>query len=142
MKSFTLDASVIIKWVAGSENEPDHDKAMAVLNAWTRGTVELFVPSLWQYEVGNFLGRQLPATAGEKMGFLIALRMTDVPLSQDMYINCFTWMKQKKITFYDAVYLATAARTKSILLTVDEKFVKSMADDRTLLLSRLKVDVD
>lgn len=55
-----LDASVILKWVLGSRHEPDQVKAMGLLSAWAAGSITISAPSLWQYEVGNFLGRELP----------------------------------------------------------------------------------
>jgi len=60
MDRFVVDASVILKWVLGDERESDQDKALDLLNAWVEGRAELLAPSLWEYEVGNFLGRQFP----------------------------------------------------------------------------------
>ena len=49
MKWYVVDASVIIKWIVGDENEPDQEKAFDLLNAWMKGIVELSAPALWQY---------------------------------------------------------------------------------------------
>ncbi|MGC9196606.1 MAG: type II toxin-antitoxin system VapC family toxin [Syntrophobacteraceae bacterium] len=50
-----VDASVILKWVLGEEREAEWNKALALLNGWVEGRVELMAPDLWVYEVGNFL---------------------------------------------------------------------------------------
>lgn len=138
MKRYTVDASVIIKWVVGSEQEPDHDKAMILLEGWAQGEVNINSPSLWSYEVGNFLGRQLPDSASEKMKFLTDLRMPEVPMSEGMYRECFRWMNEKRVTFYDAAYLASAIMTQSTLITVDVKFIKKIGNHESIcLLSEL-----
>jgi hypothetical protein len=50
MKNYVVDASIIIKWVLGDEKEPDHEKAMGLLNAWGEGDAYISAPKLWQYE--------------------------------------------------------------------------------------------
>jgi len=55
VEKYTTDASVILKWVLGDKAEADQKKAMALLTGWVEGTWEIFVPVLWQFEVGNFL---------------------------------------------------------------------------------------
>lgn len=65
MKRYVVDASIIIKWVLGDEREPDQRKAYEFLQEWVHGRAEIFAPSLWHYEVGNFLGREIPEEAAE-----------------------------------------------------------------------------
>ncbi len=48
----TPDASVLLRWVLPGDDERDTDEAVA-------GTLELVVPQLWTYEVGNKLARSL-----------------------------------------------------------------------------------
>ncbi|MDY6909375.1 MAG: hypothetical protein SWC40_05455 [Thermodesulfobacteriota bacterium] len=48
-----VDASVILKWVLGSDREPDHGCALRILDDWAVGRIELTVPSLWEYEEGR-----------------------------------------------------------------------------------------
>ena len=50
------DTSVILKWVLEKEDEPDHDKAVQVQQAWLGESVEMRLPTLWRYEGGNVLG--------------------------------------------------------------------------------------
>ena len=124
MKNYVVDTSVILKWVLGDEKEPDHKKAMGLLDAWTEGDVELSAPILWQYEVGNFLGRNLREEAADKMELLMNLNIKDVEFTNSNFRQCFSWMRQNRITFYDASYLVVAFEIQGILITADEKFVK------------------
>ena len=141
MRSYVVDASVILKWVLGSERESDQDRAMALLNAWVEGRVELSAPILWQYEVGNFLGRELHRQAAEKMDLLLNLNIRSVDLTGIIFKRCFSWMSQNKVTFYDASYLAVAFDLQAILITADEKFAKKMGKtDRICLLKLLDLD--
>lgn len=138
MKSYVVDASVILKWVLGDEREPDHEKAMALLGFWTEGGAELIAPSLWKYEVGNFLGRNLQEDARNKMDLLINLNIGNVELTKSMYVQCFSWMKKNKVTFYDACYLAAALEVQGTLITADEKFAGEMEEtNRICLLKNL-----
>ena len=95
MKNYAVDASVILKWVLGNERESDHEQAMALLETWTEGDIELSAPILWQYEVGNFLGRRLKEEAMDKMNLLLNLNIRNVAFTDGMWNQCFTWMRQR-----------------------------------------------
>jgi predicted nucleic acid-binding protein len=126
MQRYVVDASVILKWVLGDREEADHQKAMELLNAWVEDRVELLAPTLWEYEVGNFLGREYPEEAMEKMNLLLNLRILSLPLNEKMHSLCFSWMKQGGVTFYDASYLAAAVETGALLVTADVRFADKM----------------
>ena len=121
-----VDTSVILKWVLGSRREPDQKKAIELLNPWAAGSIAISAPLLWQYEVGNFLRRELPDEAFDKMALLLGLNMRNVGLSENAYRLCFDWMRNKVITFYDAAYLAVAYEIKAVLVTADERFVRKI----------------
>jgi len=139
MKKYIVDASIILKWVLEKEKEPDHDKATGLLHAWLSGTIGIAAPSLWTYEVANILGRALPDDASQKMKLLLDLQIDVVDCSEQMIQQCFVWMKEHQVTFYDAVYLAAAYAANAVLLTSDEKFREKMKnDDRICLLKNLQ----
>ena len=134
MTRYVVDASVILKWVLGEEQEADQTKAENLLNAWVEGRIELAAPTLWQYEVGNFLGRELPRHAEENMGLLLNLRFRTIDLNEGMCRQCFVWMRKNRVTFYDAAYLAVAFEIQGTLITADERFVKRMGKIEQLCL--------
>lgn len=125
---YVVDASVILKWILCDETEPDQEKAILLLKAWTAGTVDISVPSLWKYEVGNFLGRELSEEAEEKMKLLLNLNIRTMELSEAGYRLCFKWMKENKVSFYDAAYLAVAYELQATLVTADSQFIKKMSE--------------
>lgn len=140
MRGYVVDASVILKWVLGDEREADQDKARELLSAWVEGRIDLTVPKLWQYEVGSFLGREVPEQANEKMKLLLSLGIRSMDLNADMCFQCFTWMKKNRVTFYDASYLAVAYEIKATLITAGERFIKKMGKmDRICLLKNLDI---
>jgi len=134
MKKYIVDASIILKWVLEKENEPDHDKAAGLLHTWVSGVVGIAAPGLWTYEVANILGRALPDEADQKMKLLLDLKIEAVDCSEQMIRQCFTWMKEHQVTFYDAVYLAAAYAIDAVLLTSDEKFREKMKNDSRMCL--------
>ena len=134
MKKYIVDASIILKWALEKEKEPDHDKAAGLLHAWVSGAVGIAAPGLWTYEVANILGRALPDKADQKMKLLLDLKIDTVDCSEQMIRQCFTWMKEHRVTFYDAVYLAAAYAIDAVLLTGDEKFCEKMKNDNRICL--------
>lgn len=126
MERYVVDASVILKWVLGEEQESDQDLALKLLDTWAAGIAEFVAPSLWQYEVGNFLGRELRDEAIEKMNLLLDLGIQSVDLSNTIIERCFAWMEQHAVTFYDASYLAVAFEIQGTLITADDKFCRKM----------------
>lgn len=60
------------------------------------------------------------------MKLLLNLHIKNVELSDAMYRQCFAWMKEFKITFYDASYLAVAHEIGADLVTADAKFAAKM----------------
>ena len=134
MKKYVVDASVILKWVLGKEREPDHEKAMKLLQMWTAGDIELLSPELWKYEVGNLLERVIPDLASEKMSLLLDLKIRDVGLSFSAISRCFSLMKQSKVTFYDAAYFATTYEVGGTLITADENFARKVKEPKKVSL--------
>ena len=139
MKKYVVDASVILKWVLGDEQEADQSSAMKLLNAWGEGRCELAAPSLWIYETGNILGRLLNEDAQEKMELLMGLGIQNAECTPAMSTMIFSWMREKKVTFYDAAYLAAAHNLNAVLVTADQSFARKMGDVQGLcLLQNLK----
>lgn len=131
-----VDASVILKWVLGADGEPDHGCAMRLLDDWAEERIELAAPLLWEYEVGNILGRALPGDAFEKMQLLRGLGLEGLALDEEMIKLSFQWMRELGVTFYDACYLAAAVVSDGVLVTADRRFAQRIArPDRILLIS-------
>jgi predicted nucleic acid-binding protein len=139
VKKYVVDASVILKWVLGDEKEEDQSSAMKLLYAWGEGRCELAAPSLWIYETGNILALLLNEDAQEKMELLMGLGIQNADCLPTMSNMIFSWMREKKVTFYDAAYLAAAHNLNAVLVTADQSFARKMGDVHGLcLLQNLK----
>jgi len=118
------DASVILKWVLEKEDEPGHIQASRLQEALLADQLEIRVPTLWRYEVGNVLGIKKPTMAVELMSALLAYELEEVPLRAEYAIEVLEHMRDVKgITFYDAAYHVLALRTKGLYLTADRTYV-------------------
>ncbi|MDH5741576.1 MAG: type II toxin-antitoxin system VapC family toxin [Nitrospira sp.] len=82
------DASVLLKWVLEQEDEPDHRKAIQLQQALLDESIEIRLPTLWRYEVGNVLGLKKPAMAVELMSALLAYKFDEVPLRTEYWTGC------------------------------------------------------
>lgn len=133
MKNYVVDASVILKWVVGDREEPDQIKAVELLTGLVEGRYVLWAPALWEYEVANFLGREFPDEAEQKMEMLRNLGIKNVIVTEAMLRQCFEWMKAKQVTFYDVSYLAATLEIGATLITADERFAKKMGDEEPLV---------
>lgn len=119
------DASVILKWVLEKEDEPDHHQALLLQEALVAEQIEIRLPALWRYEVGNVLGLKQPAMAMELMSALLAYDFEEVPLRTDYALAVLEHMAAlKSVTFYDSAYHVLAIRTKGLYLTADNAYVK------------------
>lgn len=119
------DASVILKWVLEKESEPGHAQAIKLQEAMLAEEIEIRVPALWRYEVGNVLGLKKPGMAIELMGALLAYEFDEVPLRTEYALAVLEHMKDLDgVTFYDSAYHVLALRTKGLYLTADAAYVK------------------
>ena len=119
------DASIILKWVLEREDEPDHHKAIQLQQALLDESVEIRLPTLWRYEVGNVLGLKKPSMAVELMSALLAYEFDEVPLRTEYSLAVLEHMREvKHVTFYDSAYHVLAIRIKGLYLTADTAYVK------------------
>ncbi|MBN1652310.1 MAG: type II toxin-antitoxin system VapC family toxin [Deltaproteobacteria bacterium] len=129
------DASVLLKWVLNSSDEPDRERAVAFRSAWLEGEFELLVPSIWAYEVGNVLGLKAPRQASKLLELLLALDLKEVSASE-IAATALSLMGRYKVTFYDAAYHASAIVHEGTLVTADARYLKKTAAERHAVLLR------
>ncbi len=118
------DASVILKWAFHSSGEQSLDKALDILNLWLTGKVEIMLPKLWAFEVGNVLGLKNPQFAQEIMEILIGYRFPQHGTTPELCREIFKLMKQYRVTFYDAAYHAVALLKKGMMITNDNAYYR------------------
>lgn len=119
------DASVILKWVLEKESEPDQAQSRRLQDAVLADRVDMKLPALWRYEVGNVLGLKQPTLAMELMSALLAYDFEEVPLEAEYAFAALEHMREMKgVTFYDSAYHVLAMRMKGLYLTADAAYVK------------------
>jgi predicted nucleic acid-binding protein len=123
------DASIILKWVLPLENEPYSKQAHAISQAFYDNEIDLIVPSLWVYEVGNVLTIKYPEVARVLLAHLLNLNIPVVHPSPKHIELATRLVARNAVTFYDASYLALAVAVGALCVTADEKFLRKVADD-------------
>ena len=140
MEILVPDASVILKWAIGLESEPDREKAFRILDAWVGNNIEIVLPELWVFEVGNFLGKMVPDSALEKMETLLDFRFKTKELDKETCKSIFELMKDLSVSFYDASYHALAQRMGGVFITADDKYYqKARAKGNIEFLGNLRI---
>lgn len=140
MEILVPDASVILKWAIGLESELDREKAIHILDAWVGNNIEIVLPELWVFEVGNVLGRMVPDSALEKMETLLEFRFKTKELNKQTCKSIFKLMKDLSVSFYDASYHALAQRMGGVFITADDKYYqKARARGNIEFLGNLRI---
>ena len=124
----TPDASVLLKWVLPGDDERDGDAALSLRDEAVAGTVELVVPQLWIYEVGNTLARRFPDQAGEMLASLVDFGLTEARLDARWRTRTVALAVTYEVAFYDAAYHAVALSRGGVFVTADERYVRRAAN--------------
>jgi predicted nucleic acid-binding protein len=121
------DASLILKWVVPSDNEPYVEQALALREAFIRDEISLQVPSLWYFEEGNTLARKFPEVASFQLRHLCDFGMTEVMMNAPWQATILTLVQNYAVTFYDASYHAPAILQEGTFVTADEKYLNRVS---------------
>ncbi len=119
-ESFVVDASVVAKWFnRGEEFEEQSDRLRSL---WVNDEIELAAPSHLPYEVANSIWKN-PNVSARRAGGLAKVLIDVSPklndLSGPMAERTMAFARRKRLTFYDASYLALARGLSVPLITVD-----------------------
>ena len=114
------DASLILKWVVPSDNEPYVEQALAVREAFIRDEITLQIPALWYFEVGNTLARKFPEEAASQLHGLLDFGMIEVMMNDAWQVKILTIVRNYAVTFYDASYHALAMIQGGTFVTADD----------------------
>lgn len=136
VRTVVADASILIKWVLPRGTEPDQVAAYALRNAVMTGKVEVKLPSLWIYEVGNTLGRLYPDYAENMLESLLMLGLTECDWDLRWLRQALVLMRDHKVSFYDAAYHGLALVEKGIFVTADSEYVRKVAGAKAVTLLR------
>ncbi|HJS88977.1 MAG TPA: type II toxin-antitoxin system VapC family toxin [Steroidobacteraceae bacterium] len=127
------DASVLLKWVLPSDDEPEVDKALLLRAAILNDAVRAIVPALWLYEVGNTVARRFPAHASAWLTSLMKFGLTEAVPSDAWLAAALELVCTYEVSFYDAAYHALAIIRRGVFVTADVRYVNRMAGEGTVI---------
>lgn len=121
--AIVIDASVGMRVMI--EDQEGHAESRACIQALLAAGHRLIAPEVYHYEMGNGLSRG-PGDAARKARMLSAARgVVDlVPLSESAADRAMAVAAAKKLSFYDAAYLAVAEEADVSLWTEDKEILK------------------
>ena len=127
---------MLLKWVLPGEDEPGAGSALALLDESLAGGVELVVPQLWLYEVGNTLVRRFPNQANDFLTSLIDFRLSEARPDSRWRKQTVSLAVSYGVTFYDAAYHAVALIRDGMFVTADERYVRRASNGGNIVLLR------
>jgi len=119
-----IDTSVLIKWIK-TRDEEHWREARQLLAEIERQEVEVHVPALLLYEVGNIIllkTRLGPSALDEAVERLEALPFVVAPPATPLLKRALRLGREFSLTFYDASFLALAVELDCPLVTADRRF--------------------
>ncbi len=122
-----MDASVAIAWLLNEEQAVWLD---GLLTEVSRGHARLVAPALLWLEVGNRLARAGDMTDEQAMDGMLridALGIETIQLSPPLRLRALQLARQKRLTMYDATYLAVAEAARAPLFTLDARLERAAA---------------
>jgi predicted nucleic acid-binding protein len=126
--SLVIDASVALKWVL---DEPGKEAADALLDE------ELLAPALWLLEAANALWRRSQrgeisaAEALERLAALCDAPVSTAPIETDL-LAAAELAQGLAHPVYDCLYLATAIRENTCVITADRRFHDAVSQSAPL----------
>lgn len=130
-----LDSSVLIKWVKTRDEELVKE-AHALLAEVENRPLEVHVPALLLYEIGNILllkTRLDFAALDDALDHLEGLPFTVAPPATPLLRRAARLGRRFDLTFYDASFLALAVELDCPYITADQRLF-----ERTHTLSRVR----
>lgn len=127
------DASVLLKWVLPSDDEPDVDKALLLRAAIRDEAVHALLPALWLYEVGNTIARRFPMHASGWLAALMKFGLEEVSPSQSWHAKTLELTRRYEVSFYDAAYHALALIHSGLFVTADSRYVNRVTEEGSVI---------
>ena len=123
MARIVLDSSVLIKWIK-ERNEELIAEARSLLRGVERLDLEVNVPALALYEIGNILllkSRLPPSSLDEALDHLEALPLVVAPPAAPLLRRAARLGRDLGLTFYDASFLALALELGCPFISADTR---------------------
>ena len=134
MKTCTIDANVIIKWIfPEKEREADTVQALNLLSAIQQGIVNILQPPHWLAETMAVIVRLNPKIAEETISLLHAMEFP-VADSPEIYHTACQLSHRYQHHLFDTLYHAAALHhPQAQLITADEKYYRKSYKEGAIL---------
>ena len=140
MRRLVLDTSVVAKWFL---KEKDSMKAKSLLDAYTDGDIDIFIPGLLPYELANALWKRQRDGLTQPKAQKAYSDFLDLEIEQienvEIIAKALALAFRYEIAVYDAVFIALAKELNCDLITADEVLWRNVRDTepRVKLLSSI-----
>lgn len=122
-----IDASVAFKWF--SQDEPDFEKALQILQDHKHNTTKVLAPELLLYELANAWVTKTKMTIKQIKTNLKKLDEASIFFEYVSFMRAkkiATFAEKYKVSVCDASYAVLAREKKCHLVTADAKFVEQV----------------
>jgi predicted nucleic acid-binding protein len=137
-----IDTSVLIKWFH-TEGEAELAEARALRSAHVNGDLEAHMLDLALYEVGNVLVGALrwkPSDVADQLDDLLIFLGLPLAMSAEWVRTSATMAHRHSLSFYDAIWAATAFELKVPLVSADRKLQRAgLAESPARACARLQI---
>jgi len=125
MRVYTIDSSVIIKWIFPEKTEENHvPQALLLLRAIKQNTIKVLQPTHWLAETIAVIVRLQPEIAGESIDLLSAMEFPVINIPEVYQLAC-QLSERYEHHLFDTLYHAVALYSGNAqFVTADEKYYR------------------
>jgi len=126
-KKIVIDSSVAVKWI-NVQDEDSVEKADAILNDLQKGKIEIAMPVLSKYEIGNaILNKKMDIFQSKiTLSKFYAIPVNFVSEDLELAESTMEIAHRFKISYYDASFVALTQKLRAIFVTDDLKLNKQL----------------
>jgi predicted nucleic acid-binding protein len=133
MKTFTIDASIIVKWIfPENKNESHISQALTILKALQNNFIQVIQPCHWLAETASVVVRLEPAIAGQTIDILNAMELP-VRESVEIYQTAALLAEKYNHHLFDTLYHAVALNHNATLITADAKYYRKAKQEGSII---------
>lgn len=133
---------MIVKWFS-RDNEPDYDKAMELVAAFTDRSLNLLIPDLLLYELSNALlkGKGFDYKKIESaLQYIYSLQIEIFSANINLLNEAVRIAFDYKLTIYDAIYASLAQLKKCPFVTANPRCFNKIKENYVVNLSDLEIN--
>lgn len=129
MTLYVVDSSIVFKWYRQPGDEEYVPQAVSLLERHLHGDLEIHVPDLLFYELGNILRFKETLVSKDALTILretFALALQIHPIDLLLAEETFRLAREHDITFYDASFVALSYLLQASFITADKKLFSKL----------------